>query len=207
MSKAQASTEEKKDKAANSTEKKKAPTKGQDMDLGAGLGDLDKVRSILFGTQSREYERRFVHLEELVARELGALKEAVDRRFEDLESFVKKQNESLGKRITSEQQQRSDAEAKLSKEIKDVTQALQDNRTQLDEQITQTEGSLREEILEQAKRTGKDMERGFDAVNSRLEENVAALRDEKTDRQSLADLFDELSARLRNSFQLPSDEL
>lgn len=205
MSKAQATAEENATKAA--ADKKKAASKAQEMDLGAGLGDLDRVRSILFGTQSREYERRFASLEELVARELGALKESVERRFEDLEAFVKKQDESLSKRLTSEQQQRADGEKKLGKEIQDVVQALQDNRTQLDEHIMATEGALREEILEQGKKAARDMERGFETLTGRLEENTATLRDEKADRHSLADLFDELSARLRNSFQLPTDEL
>ena len=47
-------------------------------------GNLDKVRNILFGAQSRDYERRFARLEERLAKETADLRDDMRRRFDSL---------------------------------------------------------------------------------------------------------------------------
>ena len=53
-------------------------------------GSVDKIRDILFGTQIKSYEARFARLEESIARDLAEMKDAASRRFETLESFVRR---------------------------------------------------------------------------------------------------------------------
>src|SRR6185295_6529950 len=65
----------------------------------AGGGNVDKIRDILFGTQMRDYEKRFVRLEERLLKESADLREDVKRRFDSLEIYVKKELESLTDRL------------------------------------------------------------------------------------------------------------
>ena len=50
------------------------------------------------------------------------------------------------------------------------------------------------------------MQQQFETLATRIREAVELLRTEKTDRLSLADLFEEMSSRLRDDFRLTLDE-
>ena len=51
-------------------------------------GNLDKIRDILFGAQTRDYERKFAVLEERLVKESADLRNDLKRRFEDRKSVV-----------------------------------------------------------------------------------------------------------------------
>src|SRR5262245_8356625 len=54
-----------------------------------GGASIDKVRDILFGSHLREFERRFIRLEERLVKETNDLKEDVRSRLEALEAFAR----------------------------------------------------------------------------------------------------------------------
>ena len=56
---------------------------------------IDKVRDLLFGNQVREFERRFVRLEDRIVKETNELKAQLAARVEALEAFAKKEAEWL----------------------------------------------------------------------------------------------------------------
>ena len=58
-------------------------------DLPEPLASVDKIRDIIFGSQIKNYEARFVRLEENLIRETAELKDTMRKRFESLESFFK----------------------------------------------------------------------------------------------------------------------
>ena len=70
--------------------------------LREGGGNLEKIRDILFGTQMRGYDARFAALEEALAKETADIRETSRRRFEQLESYVKKELELLQTRWKAE---------------------------------------------------------------------------------------------------------
>src|SRR5947209_5816204 len=85
--------------------------KSQDL---AGGGNVDKIRDILFGTQMRDYEKRFVRLEEQLLKESADLREDLRRRFDSLEIYIKKEVESLTDRLKVEQGERADSVKELA---------------------------------------------------------------------------------------------
>src|SRR5277367_2053474 len=90
----------------------------------SGAGNVDKIRDILFGTQMRDYEARFARLEETVAKETADLRETSRRRFEQLETFIKKELEALEARIKMEREERTEAHAHHSREMKEQHETL-----------------------------------------------------------------------------------
>src|SRR5208283_6132020 len=64
--------------------------------------NVDKIRDILFGSQMREYEKRFTRLEEQVAKSLDGIREDVKRRLDSLEAFTQQEVESLSQRLKNE---------------------------------------------------------------------------------------------------------
>src|SRR6202161_713816 len=61
--------------------------------------NVDKIRDILFGSQMRDYDKRFVRLEERLAKAADALRDDLKKRFDSLESFVQQEVESLHQRL------------------------------------------------------------------------------------------------------------
>jgi len=172
--------------------------------LSPAEGDnLDKVRNILFGAQSREYERQLTNLQQHVERELSTMKETMRRRFDELQTFVKEEDDALNKRLVAEQKKREDGITEQADALKALNKALKAGLAELDEKNTEGARTLRQRILEQSKELSDEMQHRFDTLSSLVRDENTSMRDEKADRQALADLFEEMSSRLRGDFKLP----
>ncbi len=163
------------------------------------FGDLDQVKQILFGAENEEINERLDNLDAHFTKVIATLKDTVNKRFNDVEATLKKQNEALNNRLNDEEAARSGAATTLGEEIQQVATHLQENRKQLDTIIANTDKALRKALNEEADKALKDRTARFDDLSAKLEEAVATLGDAKTDRHGLADLLDHLSAGLRNS--------
>src|SRR6202161_4996226 len=64
--------------------------------------NVDKIRDILFGSQMRDYEKRFVRLEDNVTKAIEGLREDMTKRLDTLGAFGRQEVDSLSKRIKSE---------------------------------------------------------------------------------------------------------
>ena len=166
-------------------------------------GNIDKVRDILFGGQMREYERRFTRLEERLSQEIADLREDVRKRVAALEQFVTQETSSLGARITTEHEERTDATRSLETAARDAVTAFEKKTGQLDDQIGRAQRELRQQILELEQRMTDDVRRKTDDVSLRLGQEAADLRSDKTDRATLAALLTEMAMRLTTDLPMP----
>ncbi len=167
--------------------------------------NVDKIRDILFGSQMRDYEKRFARLEENINKALDVLRDDLTKRIETLSSFVQKEVESLGQRIKTEKAERGEGAKELAQELKDASKALEKKIAGLDEQLSDSQSELRAKILEHAKNFAGEVERLRREADAALDREVQGLRHDKTDRAALADLFAELSLRLKDNFNLPHE--
>jgi len=161
----------------------------------AAAASIDKVRDILFGNQVREFERRFARLEERIIKETIDLKEDVKNRVEALELYTKREMESLMDRLRAEHDERVESDASLGRRI-----------TTLDEQTAKSQRELRQQILEQHQRLSDDIRKKMDEVLAALAHEAQTLRSDKADRATLAALLTEMAMRLTNDFQMPDVE-
>jgi len=165
--------------------------------------NVDKIRDILFGSQMREYEKRFARLEERMVKASDALREDVKKRFDALESYIGQELEALGQRLKTEKSERGEALHELTRETRDAAKGADKRMAHLEEQLASAQGDLRSRILDQSKNLTDDIQRARTEVESALEREAANLRSDKTDRAMLADLFSELSLRLKGEFSIP----
>jgi hypothetical protein len=165
--------------------------------------NVDKIRDILFGSQMRDYEKRFVRLEERMVKASEALREEVKKRFDSLEAYVGQEFEALGQRLKAEKSERGEALKELTRETRDSSKAHEKRMSQLDDQLGEAQGELRARILEQSKTLMGAIQKSHGEMESALEREAETLRTEKTDRAMLADLFSELSLRLKDELTLP----
>lgn len=167
-----------------------------------GSESLDKVRDILFGSQAREYEKRFARLEERLLKEAADLRDELRKRSDTLEAYTKKEVESLATRLKTEHDQRTESAKEISRLLDGTSDALEKKTSALDEQLTVSQRELREQILDQSKSISDEIRQKQEAMTATLERATAELRDEKTDRAALASLFMEVAMRLNNEFKI-----
>jgi hypothetical protein len=178
------------------------PTKGD----GAGpeaAGNVDKIRDILFGSQMRDYEKKFGRFEERLAVETAELREEIKRRFASFEAYVKNDLTALTDQLKVEKEERGEADKDLARELKETVKAWEKKASQIEEQTAKALRELRQHVLEEVKRLTEEMEQKHRAHSAALEKESQELRGSLTDRLALADLFTEVALRLKNEFKVP----
>src|ERR1700753_975307 len=88
--------------------------------LRGGAGNVDKIRDILFGSQMRDYEARFARLEETLIKETQEIRETNRRRLDQLETYIKREFETLQTRFKTERDERLDTAAQHSRELREL---------------------------------------------------------------------------------------
>jgi septation ring formation regulator EzrA len=91
----------------------------------------------------------------------------------------------------------------LTRETRDSSKSLEKKLSALEEQLTSAQADLRARILEQSKSMSNQIQKSKDELEAALEHEAEALRTDKTDRAMLADLFTEMSMRLKDELELP----
>jgi DNA anti-recombination protein RmuC len=172
----------------------------------AGAGNLEKVRDLLFGAQMRDYDRRFVRLEERLVKEVSDAREDSRRRFDQLENFIRQEIASLGDRLRSENQQRTQAAEDITRELRDTSKTLNQKLHQFDEQTAQTHREIRQQMLDQSKNLSDEIRQKYEELAAALTREARELRSDKADRVALSNLFTELAMRLNDEFKLPGEE-
>lgn len=167
------------------------------------IGNLEKIRSILYGPQTQEYEKRFARLEERLLKELSELREEFRRRHDGLELYMKQELESLNARLNVEHDERSEALRKASRDLTELTETFEQKLARLTEHHATGNRELRQLMLEQSKHLEDDLQRKYAEISALLERQMHEVRHDKTDRSALAGLFTEMAMRLNHEWPLP----
>ena len=168
-------------------------------------GNVNKIRDILFGSQMRDYERKFTQLEDRLMKEAADLREDVKRRFASLEAFIKGEIEALDSAQKAEKTERANEVKEVSAETKESAKRLEKRIAQLDEDNSKSQRSLRQLVLDESKRLAEEIGVKHADVSANIARDLQELRGILTDRHALSDLFAELSLRLKNEFKLPGE--
>ncbi len=174
-----------------------AQTQGLD-DGDSTSGNLDKIRSILFGNQIRDFEGRFSKLDERLGKELTDLRDELRRRSDSLEGYVRQEIEALSARLTNEYSERTEAVKELAGNLENLNKAMEKRTRQLDEELSKSQRELRQQLLEQSKSFNEKLRSNHEELARVIEEEVAQLRSGKVDRAGLAKLLTDLAVRLNS---------
>jgi hypothetical protein len=170
-----------------------------------GGGNIDKIRDIIFGNQMRDYEKRFVRLEERLMKESADLRAEVKSRLEQLENHGRTELQMLTDRLKNEQEERLAADQDLTRGLHELGKTGEKKIAQLDEQTVKSARDLRQQLLDQAKQLSDDIRHKFDDLAATIEREATELRGDKTDRTALAGLFTEMALRLSNDVHVAGE--
>lgn len=185
------------------TAQSKETKKPQDHSDAATAGNVDQIRDIIFGSQMRDYESRFQRLEERLLSELSTVRKEVNNRVEALETYMRGEVDALNDRLKSERDERETDNKHLEDEIKNLSKELLRKISQLDESMAKHNRDLRQQLLDQSKNLSSDIDATREQLKAALMRSNDELRESKTDRVALAELFSEVSLRLKDEFPIP----
>jgi hypothetical protein len=168
----------------------------------AGPGNIDKIREIIFGSNMRDYELRFIKLEEALKKESLDTREAMRQRLETLEAFVHKELAALDARVNTERDERSANHTRLATELSSASASIFKKIGEFESQEAQAKREIRTDLLQQSKDLTDLIHAKGEELVALLEQRAQDLQHSKTDRTALAGMFNELALRLTDQFKV-----
>ena len=168
------------------------------------LGDIEKVRDILFGKYVASFEERFEVLESRLEQNVEQLTERLTSKIQLLDGVVSKTVEEINERISQENETRSDQIGDMQKMLDEAQAGLQHSISVVEDQSGQELNALKASLNE----AQQEFLSNLAVVQKELSNKASLYNDElkkdKVSRDSLALLLDEVAIKLRGA--TPSEE-
>ena len=159
-------------------------------------GSIDQIRDIIFGSQMKEYERRFQRLEERSQQRFEELHAEGRRCLEAVETLIRKEFQAQSEGLKGEHSARSDAVKALSNEIGEVVSSLSKAIKAQAENQAKEARDLRQQVMGLQKSLSEEIQQKHGESSQRLEQAVRELDDVKVDRTALSEILMEMAGRL-----------
>ena len=167
-----------------------------------GAGNVDQIREILFGGQMREYSRRFGQLEERLVQDLARTTRDLEARIGSVEKFARGELQRLGEKLQQEREARlatlQELDDHLSKLNQNLSAGIDRLSADTDSELTLVRQELSDEVRQMQIRLRDQQEE----LLGKLAQQTGLLQENKVGQSDLADVFDELSLRLRGDFSI-----
>ena len=172
----------------------------------SGAGNIDRIRDILFGAKMRDYEARFLRLEQRILQEGDETKQEIRSRTAALERLAREEVQSLTDRFKAEREERNEAIASTASQIAESVRAVERKNIQLDDKTAEGQRDLRRQIFEHSNSLSEQIRRQHEELARLVERRFEELRSSKTDRTALAGFLAELATRLSREAALSRTE-
>lgn len=158
----------------------------------AASAELQQVQELLFGAQSRDFERKISKLEQLFQSSITDLRAAMDNNMASLLEKVQQFSEQLDDKVAAEGRERLQQFDELQQSIKDTHQHI-DN---LQLESGQSQADLENRFFAQAEHLNQEFNTRNEEILKKLEQVECSLKDEKTDRSMLARLLKTMAEQI-----------
>ena len=180
--------------------------RGQDpADTNGGPGNIDQIRDIIFGAQMRDYDRRFLQLEERLLKDSADLREELGRRHTALEAYIRREIEALSERLVAEQRSRAGQIEAVTGNLDQLGRHVDGRFGEAGEETNRAHRELRGELVRQATEFDTQLQRRSSEFGAALKREADELHTRKADRAMLGALFADLAARLAEELKRPND--
>lgn len=159
-------------------------------------GNLEKIRSILFGSQMREYDARFARVEERMAHEVNELRSELHKRLDALEALLHKEMDAVNERARQEQGSHGEELTQLAAVLDALAKATEKRTQKLEDQQAKSVRELRQQLFDQTNSFDTQLRTNHAELMRLLERELQGLRTGKADRLALANMFADLAGRL-----------
>lgn len=164
-----------------------------------GLGEIDKVRDILFGKYVADFEHRFAELESRLEADVDALKQRLVEKIESMDDAVNQSISNLDKQLAGEKKARDSELTSLQSMLTKAEKTLKHSINVMEDQANQDLSAIRKSIEESQLQLMDQMQAAQKEMTVLIENQKRQLEDDKVGRQSLALMLDEVALRLRGN--------
>ena len=163
------------------------------------LGNVDQIREILFGSQSRELKERFEKIESNLKALQDEMRNKIEQSQIDFEERIGAEVENISKKlknITTSQQNEfadvRDASLKLEKRLKNSMETMEDELNAKREQLHKQQVDMRNTLRTQ-------MDALQDELFNTLESKLSEIGDIKLSRDDAADILMEAAMAMKGT--------
>ena len=167
--------------------------------INPGLGEIDKVRDILFGKYVADFEHRFAELESRLEADVETLKQRLIEKIESMDDAVNQSITNLDKQLASEKKARDSELSELQNMLGDAETALKHSINVMEDQANQDMSGIRASMEEGQQNLIDQMAAAQKEMTSMIDGQKQQLENDKVGRQSLALMLDEVALRLRGT--------
>lgn len=167
--------------------------------INPGLGDIEKVRDILFGKYVASFEDRFSQLESRLEADVETLKERLTQKLDSMDGAVNQSLARLDTQIEKEQRSRDTELRSVQNLLSETETALKHSISMMEDQANQDLAAVRSS-LEESHQELLDQTLSVQAkLVSEIEKQKEELSGDKVSRDMLALMLDEVAVKLRAS--------
>lgn len=160
------------------------------------LGELDKVRSILFGEQIHAYEVRIKRLESLLREGLDAVRFEMRDGRKELEDLVQARTEELTQLIEQERQSQAAQNEGVDESIRKMFDFVKEQTSLQEERLREADTALRTSLQEEKGEILNDLNKKIDALSESFKEAVGKLSEDKLNRAHISQLLVQMAEQL-----------
>ena len=167
--------------------------------INPGLGDIEKVRDILFGRYVESFERRFEELEARLEADVDKLKDRLSDKIASMDAAVNESLKQLDQQIDLEKVTRDSELNELQLSLQQAETALQHSISLMEDQANQDFSAVRTSMQESHQEL-MDKSIALQAeLTTQIELQKTQLESDKVSGQALALMLDEVAVKLRGS--------
>ncbi|MDY6784429.1 MAG: hypothetical protein SW833_18085 [Cyanobacteriota bacterium] len=168
------------------------------------LGNLDKIRDILVGSQMRDYENRFSQIES----ELSLLHQDISDRIDTVKNAlrleIQSSTEQIEKHLKSLTANTQEELAERRQQVERLDQKFTTHINALDESLDQKTNTLRHQFSENRDKLQTDLRSLRTQIFEELDSRFGMLREDKLAKEDMAAILFELGMRLRGDEFVPA---
>lgn len=162
-------------------------------------GNLEKVRDILFGAQSREFEHRFAALESQLREESATLRADLSNSVDELKQFLNGEVQRVAEQFQKEQSARTADVKDVRSVIEQLGKTLEERLSGLDSKATQQFSTIEVNLTQQKQEISDSYSEQIAQLQAQVDQGFQELKADKTDRAVLSEMLMDLAVRLKAS--------
>lgn len=153
------------------------------------MGELDKVRSILFGEQIKVYEERIAQIEDGLKQNLEVLGSDINEQIKALDERFKSQFDEILELLGKETHSRENQKDTLSRELEKMSSVFDAFKESQQGRLHQLDESMKASLQAESQRMDSALREKVEALSVEFKEGLSRLEQGTLNRMQFADLL------------------
>ena len=166
------------------------------------VNNIDRIRDIIFGSEMKAFEKKFVHLEaaieeidervEALLDEFYGLRNSIEKEFGSIHKSVEKKIDTL---VAATHKEQAKLKKKIAASNTDLQQQLKDQKNKFGAKLKAVKESIATDKVESTFR----MKKMISEIERSLQQDIKSLHEEQLSRENMAQILLAMAEELQNN--------